>query len=153
MPCHYDQKILGLEADTMSDAGCIVRDEGAVLLIRSPKRLVSIPGGKSTGTETAVCTAIRETREETGLTVLPTALATVWDNGFHLFDCEIPSENAEGEEHDPGVNLIRRIEVESIIWAEPSAFDEHRWRFPRQAAWLACHLTRENPEACESAKE
>ncbi len=90
--------------------GVVVWRDGRVLLIRRgrPPRLGqwSLPGGAQAVGETVFETAVREVREETGLSVVPTGIVTVVDaitpDGagralYHYTLVEVAAECPEGE--------------------------------------------------------
>jgi ADP-ribose pyrophosphatase YjhB (NUDIX family) len=70
----------------------VANDEGAILLIRrSDNQLWTIPGGAMEPGETIAETAIRETKEETGLDVAIDRLVGIYSNPRHVV------EYADGE--------------------------------------------------------
>ena len=131
--CSFDQTTLGLENNFRSNAGCVVIQGDQMLLIESPLSQLSVPGGTAERGETAACTAIRETREETGLEVQPKALLKIWENGFHLFECAPASKPLE-------TNISQPAEVKAIRWLEAEEFDSYNWRFKNQKGWLKEYL-------------
>ena len=71
-------------------AGCLVNSDAGILLVRDWSGQLALPGGSVERDESAHCGAEREVFEETGLSVAAGSLATVFDNGFHLFWCDAP---------------------------------------------------------------
>ena len=69
-------------------AGCLVVDQGDVLLIKIMGGTYGPPGGSVDAGESAQCAAERETYEETGVIAHAGELAKRFDNGFHLYWCE-----------------------------------------------------------------
>lgn len=131
--CDLDQAMLGIESEIKANAGCIVIRDGKLLVIQSPTRKISIPGGSAHKDETAVCTAIRETQEETGLEVTPTKLAKVWENGFYIFECDAASRKTKR-------SIRQAVEVHAIHWITTEEFDNYRWRYEKQQDWLKSYL-------------
>lgn len=114
-------------------AGCLTVLNGHLLVIKAHNGKVSIPGGSVETTESAQCGAHRETWEETGLSVKPQALLRVFDNGFHLFQCQPPATSQVDDTLKPPFWL----EIRQAFWLKPEDFDLHHWRFPNQRHWLA----------------
>ena len=135
--CEFDQTRIGLKKGIRANAGCIVIRDQKLLVIESRERAVSVPGGAKRMGESAACTAIRETKEETGLEVLPVELTKVWDNGFYLFEC-----NAE----NTATHIRQPREVSAIHWLDIQSFENHEWRFPQQRDWLKDYLASEGRE-------
>ena len=69
-------------------AGCLVVDQGDVLLIKIMGGTYGPPGGSVDAGESAQCAAERETYEETGVIAHASELAKRFDNGFHLYWCD-----------------------------------------------------------------
>ena len=77
---------------TPAASAVVVDDEGRILLHRrSDNDLWSIPGGAMEIGESISGTAVRETREETGLDVRPLYVVAVYSNPHHVV------EYADGE--------------------------------------------------------
>lgn len=108
-----------------ANAGCFVDRGGEILLIRQHDGLVTVPGGASESGEDAHCTAYRETWEETGISVIPGELITVFDNGFHLYQCELNTAI------EP-IPIPYKYEVEAVLWRRVDQFEGLNWRFPRE---------------------
>ncbi len=151
-PCDFDQRRIGLDLEVAGNAGCIVVESGKLLLVRSSSGQLSIPGGRANRQESAACTAIRETREETGLEVTPSGLATVWEaTGFYMFSCD--ARRSDSQPLEALTRVTRKLEVDEILWLEPARFDAVEWRYPGQASWLRCHLAGKEEESCPQAME
>ncbi len=96
--------------------------QGRILLIqRADDGLWAMPGGMVDAGETAAEAACRETWEETGLTVRPTALMGVWDSRFcgtattwQLYQAVFQCEPVAGE---PGPS----DETLDACWFDPDA--------------------------------
>lgn len=109
----------------MGNAGCLVVQSGAVLLVQQQRGGTwGIPGGTAEPGERAACTAARETYEETGLEVRVLAPLRVLDNGFHIYHCEV----------DAGAELMPRdsIEIRAAAWMGTTQRQHLPWRFPDQ---------------------
>ena len=137
--CGFNQAILGIENEIQANAGCIVIRDSKLLVIQSPTQKISIPGGSAHKGETAACTAIRETQEETGLEVTPTKLAKIWKNGFYIFECDTTSRKTKR-------SIRQAIEVHAIHWITTEEFDSYRWRYEGQKNWLKSYLNSKSLE-------
>lgn len=135
--CDIDQTVLGISTNTSANAGCVVINEGRLLLIESPLSKVSLPGGAAKSKEPAACTAQRETNEETGLTVIPIELLEIWYNSFYIFKCSIEGESS--------TRISQPLEVSTIHWLTANEFDQYKWRFEKQKDWLKVYLLKNQP--------
>ncbi len=122
-PCHFDGR-----ADTSPSAGCLVVDNGRILLVETPRDKFGPPGGVVAQGEPSQCGAERETWEETGIRVRAGDLFQRFGNGFRLYRC-YPVGDIE-------IDVQRRIEIGSAAFYAPSDFEQLQWRFPGQAAIL-----------------
>lgn len=111
-------------------AGCIVIKDRQLLVVENHSGKLSIPGGGTEAGESAQCSAHRETYEETGLDVIPKELIHVFDNGFHIYHCQLHAESGE-------ITIIRPIEISRAFWLSPQEFNQHTWRFPGQEKMIA----------------
>jgi 8-oxo-dGTP diphosphatase len=118
-PCTFEGE--GLHAPS---AGCLVLNQGQILLVEIPGGTYGPPGGSTDAGESAQCAAERETYEETGVIAKAGELAMEFDNGFHLFWCESMS----GRE----ITIERPLEIMSADWYTPERFMQLRWRYPQQ---------------------
>jgi 8-oxo-dGTP diphosphatase len=84
-------------------AGCLVLDQGELLLVKIMDGTYGPPGGSADSNESAQCAAERETWEETGVQVSAGELAAEFDTGFHLY------------------------------WYAPKLFHNLKWRYADQA--------------------
>lgn len=116
------------------NAGCLaVNPNGELLMV---KQRVSgawaMPGGTAEPGERAVCTALRETLEETGYGVEATQLLGVMPNGFHVFACQLMP--------DQTVGVADNIEISAVDWLDKNERDHVKWRFEAQKnqinAWV-----------------
>jgi ADP-ribose pyrophosphatase YjhB (NUDIX family) len=107
-------------------AGCLVSGERGILLVRDWNGRLALPGGSVEREESAHCGAEREVFEETGLAVVVGPLATIFDNGFHLFWCHA----------DPAVEpeILRPLEIKEVGWWQPERVPTVEWRYPGQGA-------------------
>lgn len=126
-----------------ASAGCLVVNDQRLLVIEGLNSKISIPGGSGNKGEPAHCTAHRETWEETGFNVEPTQLIRVFDNGFHLYDCQW---HGEPQTQTPPFYL----EIKRAFWINAAQFDEVEWRFPAQAQWLKAQLQKRSPTKPQS---
>jgi len=110
-------------------AGCLVTGEQGTLLVRDWRGRLALPGGSVERDESAHCGAERELFEETGLSVTAGALATVFDNGFHVFWCHA----------DPAVEprIQRPLEIKEVGWWQPEQVPEVEWRYPGQGVAIS----------------
>ena len=69
-------------------AGCLVVNQGEVLLVKIMGGTYGPPGGSVDAGESAQCAAERETNEETGVIAQARDLAISFENGFHLYWCD-----------------------------------------------------------------
>lgn len=129
----------GLNHQPAKSAGCLSVEDGKLLVVQGMNNKVSIPGGSSNPQEPAHCTAHRETWEETGLNVTPTQLIRVFDNGFHLFECQADSDTPLSE---PPFYL----EIKQAMWLRANDFDQFQWRFPEQKEWLRQQMPNPAPD-------
>ena len=109
---------------TAPSAGCLVVDQGEVLLVKIMGGTYGPPGGSVDRRESAQCAAERETYEETGVETHAKNLAMRFDNGFHLYWCEA----ASGRD----INITRPREIQDADWFTPEEMLQLRWRFPQQ---------------------
>lgn len=110
-------------------AGCLVQAEGGVLLVQDWSGKWALPGGSVNTMESARCGAEREVYEETGLTVRAEALATTFDNGFHLYWCAASSGVAP--------EIHRPLEIQKVAWLAPGLVPVSSWRYPGQGETIA----------------
>ena len=110
-------------------AGCLILGDLGTLLVRDWEGHLALPGGSVETGESAHCGAEREVFEETGLSVAAGTLATVFDNGFHLFWCHA----------DPTLKpkILRPLEIREVGWWLPEDVPEAEWRYPGQGAVIA----------------
>lgn len=109
-------------------AGCLVVDQGEVLLVKIMGGTYGPPGGSVDRRESAQCAAERETYEETGVVAHAGELAKRFDNGFHLYWCE----SVSGRE----IDITRPIEIKDANWFSSEEFLQLRWRYPNQGATI-----------------
>ncbi len=102
----------------------ILQNDRLLMVQQRVTGLWSMPGGTAEPGERAVCTAQRETREETGLAVLPVHWITTFDNGFHLYRCRV-DEGADAGSADT-------LEIADWRWLSEAERDEVDWRFADQ---------------------
>ena len=105
-------------------AGCLVVDQGEVLLVKIMDGTYGPPGGSVDTGESAQCAAEREAYEETGVIAHAKDLAISFDNGFHLYWCD----SVSGRD----IDITRPLEIKDADWFSSEAFLELRWRYPNQ---------------------
>lgn len=132
-------------------AGVIVEDrEGRLLLIRRAKEpargLLGIPGGFVDIGETAEESALRETREETGLEVEGLSFLGSWPNLYEWKGVTYPVVDLyfTGRTRD-GSTASARHEVEEVLWLRPDEIDPKALAFPTTRAALARLRERRGP--------
>jgi phosphatase NudJ len=85
---HYDLP------QVSGNAGCMVKRNGLILMVKSFKSPKwEIPAGKPQENELAHETALRETFEETGLSVIPVKLLEVFDDSFYMYEAKLLNQN------------------------------------------------------------
>lgn len=123
--CRVDVKHVEV---SRGNAGCLLVAGDRLLVIRHRKGgKLGIPGGRAEGSESAQCTAHRETWEETGLDVAVGSLLQVFDNGFRLYVCQA----AEGTKTEAMPVPPQGLEeVTHIEWRSAAELVDADWRFP-----------------------
>lgn len=108
-----------------ANAGCLVIQSGNLLMMQQHLGdKWSIPGGGNEPGERAVCTAARETREETGINVTVERELAVMDNGFYVFLCQAQQPLI--------LDPQDRGEVKQAAWLNQEQRQSVEWRFPQQ---------------------
>lgn len=125
-----------------ANAGCLVIQQGRVLMTLERSGHISLPGGTRSAGETAQCTAFRETWEETGVAVTVGQVIRRFDNGFVLFHCSAPAA-------DPDAALApgQPLETPAAYWLSDRELDAWPWRFPDQQAMIRAALQAATPAA------
>ena len=131
-PCPFAE-----HSDRAPSAGCFAVSEQGLLLIQGISGKISLPGGSSLPNESAQCTAFRETWEETGLSLRPGQLLTIFDTGFYLYRCERHAGSGEIDSPLP-------LEVIDAFYLPAARFDAYQWRFEDQREFLKDMLSRVN---------
>ncbi|MER5984227.1 methyltransferase, FxLD system [Streptomyces sp. NPDC001787] len=127
-PCHLDTRAVEKRPTTghaLTGALAVVTDDaGRVLLGRSRRGMLELPGGKTTGPEDFATAAVRELAEETGLVAEPA-------------DAHVVTMLADDSHGVPRLTAVVRITTWTGTLAnpEPKLFD--RWEFYDLHA-LAC---------------
>lgn len=107
-------------------SGCLVVDQGDVLLVKIMGGSYGPPGGSVNKGESAQCAAERETWEETGVEVRAGELAKTFENGFQLYSCE----SVSGRD----INITRPLEIKDADWFSDEQLSQLRWRYPEQGS-------------------
>jgi 8-oxo-dGTP pyrophosphatase MutT (NUDIX family) len=123
-PCSFSG-----EPAVAPSAGCFSVINQRLLVVQGLGGDISPPGGSSNSDEIAQCTAVRETWEETGLTLKPGRRLATFATGFHLYECQ---RNADSGEIDPPP----RLEVRQAFYLHVDEFDQWEWRYPGQEELL-----------------
>ena len=125
----------GLESSFQGNAGCVVKIDNKMLLVRHRGTgRVSPPGGTAAREETAQCTAHRETWEETGVEVKVGALLKQFSDPFYLFHCSAVDEDlVKNPKTRLPVPTDFEIEVTEVLFSDPTGLGNDLWRFPEQA--------------------
>ena len=105
-------------------SGCLVVDQGDVLLVKIMGGSYGPPGGSVNKRESAQCAAERETWEETGVEVRAGELAITFENGFQLYACE----SVSGRD----ITITRPLEIKDADWFSDEQLSQLRWRYPEQ---------------------
>ena len=116
------------DARSAPSAGCLVSDTRGALLVQDWAGDWALPGGSVKPGESASCGAEREVFEETGIPVTATQLATVFDNGFHLYWCRAEPNTVP--------RIHRPLEVRKVAWQQPAGVEDAQWRYPGQGALI-----------------
>lgn len=113
------------------NAGCLIVEKGAFLQVKNPKKNGTfgwaLPGGTSEKGESALCTAYRETLEETGAKVSVGPLLMRFPNKFFLFECTIRERPAKF-----APTFTSKLEVFGVAWHKPGEIPADQWRYPNQ---------------------
>ncbi|MEE2729438.1 MAG: NUDIX hydrolase [Pseudomonadota bacterium] len=113
------------EDSLVGNAGCMIIQDSRLLMVQQRSSgHWSMPGGTAESGERAVCTAQRETQEETGLAVRPTYRIITLQNGFHVYRCEADTSLASSAED--------RLEIQGWGWFDEAERQTIPWRFERQ---------------------
>ncbi|MFE9424243.1 methyltransferase, FxLD system [Kitasatospora sp. NPDC006697] len=119
-PCHADARAVEKSPTTghsLTGALAVVTDTaGRVLLGRSRRGMLELPGGKSTGPEGFAATAVRELAEETGLVAAPG-------------DAHVLTMLADDSHGVPRLTAVVRITSWSgeLSVREPALFERWEW--------------------------
>ena len=122
-------------------AGCIILVDGKLLVERvaghgEAAGKVTPPGGSVDSGESARCSAVRQTYEETGLRVKAGKLFGVWRNNYHLFMCTFVDPADEAKAREPGVpesakgSVSEKLLMEMPSMKNPKTGKKELWAFP-----------------------
>ena len=107
-------------------SGCLVVDQGDVLLVKIMGGSYGPPGGSVNKRESAQCAAERETWEETGVEARAGELVMTFENGFQLYACE----SVSGRD----ITITRPLEIKDADWFSYEQLGQLRWRYPEQGS-------------------
>jgi 8-oxo-dGTP diphosphatase len=110
-------------------AGCFSVIDQRLLVVQNLAGDISPPGGSSNRGETAQCTAVRETWEETGLTLKVGPKLATFTTGFHLYQCQRDADSGE-------IGPPQRLEIRQAFYLHVNEFDQWEWRYPEQEDFL-----------------
>jgi len=102
----------------------------------------SPPAGRSNEGETERITAIRETKEETGYSIIPRKNLGFSPEGntfFSLVLAEIDNSKSANSHYQ---------EVVGLLWANPKNIPKFSWRFPEQREWVIELFEENAPGEC-----
>ena len=123
-------------------SGCLIVVDGALLVTRvaghggEGSGRVTPPGGSVLSGESARCSAVRQTFEETGLKVKAGKLFGVWRNNFHLFQCQLVDPKDLAKARSREVPKAARGDLSEKLLLELPAMRNRRtghkelWAFP-----------------------
>ena len=119
------------------NAGCIIRVGKHFLTITHRlTRKYDVPGGRSNGeTESAQCTAHRETWEETGFNVEVGALLGINENRFRYYACTL-DDDFDGKIVNFPLPDWAENEVTAIQFVNVFDTQHFHWRYPDQLVFL-----------------
>lgn len=124
--CRVDSRF---EENISANAGCVIKVNNKLLtLTHKVSGKLDIPGGTANGSESAQCTAHRETWEETGFNVEVGELLGSNNNGFRYYACKL-SGNFIGDITDFPVPEWTQSEVSAINLNDPYLLTDEQWRF------------------------
>ena len=107
-------------------SGCLVVDQGDVLLVKIMGGSYGPLGGSVNKRESAQCAAERETWEETGVEARAGELVMTFENGFQLYACE----SVSGRD----ITITRPLEIKDADWFSDEQLSQLRWRYPEQGS-------------------
>ncbi len=126
----------GLESQLQGNAGCIIKIDNKMLIVRHQKTgKLSPPAGTAKEGEAAQCTAHRETWEETGVEVRVGRLLKSFDDQFHLFHC-LAIDEALIRSSELPVPEAFKSEISEILFLNPTLLSNDEWRFPEQVSGI-----------------
>jgi len=125
----------GVESPLQGNAGCLVKFNSKMLMVRHRETAkLSPPGGTSANEETAQCTAHRETWKETGVELRVGTLLKNVDRQSYLFHCVAVDEDfIKGPKGDLPVPEAFEREISEVLFLDPTTVSNDSWLFPTQA--------------------
>ena len=134
--------------------GCIPTHEGRVLLVRNHRGYWSSPGGHLDFGESPVDAAIRETREETGVTVRDVEFVALTNDVMEESGKHYITIWLRGVVDDPTVTIIDKSEIAEAAWFNPDSLPNPRHIYfenlicgrclPASALWFSSTASGDN---------
>ena len=125
----YYNSIYNKYKKTIPTAGCLLCNESSLLLVRVRNGTkFGLPKGKKTGFETIFETAVRETKEETGLDVsymISNKKKYIEILRTKLYKINLPSQDIDLTKYD-------KKEIEEVRWFEKKYIEKHKDEFTNQ---------------------
>jgi len=106
--------------------GCIPIWQGRILLVRSHNGFWSTPGGHLEHGESPVDAAIRETREETGVSVRDVEFVAITNDVIPATGRHYVTTWFRGVVDDPALQIQDAEEIAEAAWFDPASLPEPR---------------------------
>jgi 8-oxo-dGTP diphosphatase len=106
--------------------GCIPVHEGRVLLVRSHRGFWSTPGGHLDYGESPAEAAVRETREETGVTVRDIEFVAITNDVIAASAKHYITLWFRGAVEDPALTIHDTSEIAEALWCDPRSLPSPR---------------------------
>ena len=132
-PCKVDKEAKKKYGHLKGHAGCIIIEKGKLLVTHdiANKNKIGIPGGTAGKDESSMCTAGRETYEETGVHVKVHELLHNFHDRFYVFRCELQDKKMADLKSLPVPEQFQH-EISKAYWLNVDNSKRDRWRFPNQ---------------------